>query len=119
MKRAPVENSSLFKSVGYDSPTETLEIEFIKGNIYQYRGVTAADWNDLCKAESKGKHFGQFIRGRFEYKQIQQEMEHGVNCPKIEHGGEMEAMYTHDANDDQPFELQGVKLCGRCHGLLP
>jgi len=118
MNRTAVENSSLFKSVGYDPASETLEVEFSRGAIYQYSGVTAQDWNEFCRAESKGKHFSEHIRGKFEHQQIQQEMEHGVNCPKIEHSGDLEAMYTHEANEDGPFELQGVRLCGRCHAML-
>jgi hypothetical protein len=39
--------------------------------------------------------------------------EHGKDCKKAEHrdgGG-----YLHDANDDRPYEIDGLMYCGRCH----
>ena len=32
-------NSSNLESVGYDPTTQTLEIEFLNGGLYQYSGV--------------------------------------------------------------------------------
>lgn len=43
-------------------------------------------------------------------------MEHGKNCPKVMHnptGG-----YLHGANDDRPYDVDGVGYCGRCHVAL-
>ena len=61
MQRNPVE-SSMFKSVGYDSATETLEVEFKNAKVYQYSPFTAEDWRKFRTAKSKGSHFSQFIR---------------------------------------------------------
>ena len=33
-------------------------------------------------------------------------------CIKKEHVGDG---YLHDANDDTPYDVDGVKYCGRCH----
>lgn len=42
-------------------------------------------------------------------------VQHGYDCVKIVHtrGG-----YLHDALDDRPYEVDGVKYCGRCHEYL-
>ena len=39
MERKNVSSSNL-KSVGYDSTTQTLEIEFLNGGLYQYSSVS-------------------------------------------------------------------------------
>ena len=40
---------------------------------------------------------------------------HGRDCPKIVHLG---AGYLHGPNDDEPYNVDGVTYCGRCHGWL-
>lgn len=40
---------------------------------------------------------------------------HGTDCPKVEHIGEG---YLHDENWDQPYEVDGLCYCGRCHAWL-
>jgi hypothetical protein len=40
---------------------------------------------------------------------------HGVDCPKVTHIG---SGYLHDADDDKPYDVDGVMYCGRCHGWL-
>lgn len=41
--------------------------------------------------------------------------EHGKDCPKAMHLGEG---YLHAADDDQPYDVDGVMYCGRCHGWM-
>ena len=116
MNRTAVENSSLFKSVGYDPATETMELEFTRGAIYQYSGVTAQDWNEFCRAESKGSYFSKNIRGKFAH--VREMVIHGVNCPKLPHGNAEIIDYGHAEDFDGQVDVQGVKLCGRCHAML-
>jgi len=40
---------------------------------------------------------------------------HGRDCPKAAHLGEG---YLHAADDDGPYDVDGVAYCGRCHGWL-
>lgn len=40
---------------------------------------------------------------------------HGQDCPKAQHLGEG---YLHDADDDRPYDIDGLTYCGRCHGWL-
>lgn len=61
MERVPVESSHL-ASVGYDSASSTLEIEFRKGSIYQYFGVPEHVHQDLMTAPSKGTYFDRNIK---------------------------------------------------------
>lgn len=73
MKRNTVENSSMFQEVGFDPETKTLEIMFKGGQVYRYANFTPADWEALRTAESKGKHFGQFIRGKFDHVKVEED----------------------------------------------
>ena len=42
------------------------------------------------------------------------EVIHGFNCPKVIHDPVWPG-YLHDDNDDTPYDVDGVKYCGRCH----
>lgn len=39
---------------------------------------------------------------------------HGISCPKVGHGPALRG-YLHAADDDSPYEVDGVWYCGRCH----
>jgi hypothetical protein len=62
--RQVVDSSSL-RSIGYDRRTQTLEVEFKNGGIYQYGGVSAEVWNQLRRAASIGRFFQTHVRDRF------------------------------------------------------
>ena len=47
-----------------------LELEFGSGAIYRYRDVPAQVYDELLRAESKGRYFNQHIRNRFRYAKI-------------------------------------------------
>lgn len=49
-------NSSDLASVGYDAQTQTLEIEFHSGGIYQYLNVPNSIYSALMSASSHGKY---------------------------------------------------------------
>jgi hypothetical protein len=69
MERIYVASSSI-RSIGY-SPTEAiLEIEFLKGGIYQYYDVPQFEFDNLMDAESKGKHAIQNIYKVYRYARI-------------------------------------------------
>jgi KTSC domain len=56
MKREHI-SSSMMASVGYDAHTRTLEIEFVRGGVYQYLDVPAPEHEALIAATSKGRFF--------------------------------------------------------------
>lgn len=57
-------SSSNIRSVGYDPETKTLEIEFKKGGIWKYHGVTPDKHQALLKAKSIGSYFHNNIRSK-------------------------------------------------------
>ena len=70
MDRQAVE-SSMIKSVGYDPSDQILEVEFTKGQVYQYEGVSIDIFDTLMSAESIGKSFSQHVRSQgFPYRQV-------------------------------------------------
>jgi hypothetical protein len=54
MDRDLVESSTVL-SVGYDQPSETLEVEFRNGGVYQYYNVPQAVYEQFMASDSKGK----------------------------------------------------------------
>lgn len=62
MTHTPVTSSQLV-SVGYDAATETLEIKFKNGHVYQYQNVPAKMHAELMAAESIGSYFIKHIKG--------------------------------------------------------
>jgi hypothetical protein len=66
MYRNPVISSNI-KSVGYDALTQVLEVEFISGDIYQYKSVPEHIYLQLTTAPSIGSAIHKIIRGKFEY----------------------------------------------------
>jgi len=65
----PVSSSNL-ASVGYDSETQTLRIEFGSGGVYEYHNVPEAEYQGLMSASSKGSYFHQNIKDRYSYSKI-------------------------------------------------
>ena len=60
-KRISVESNYL-QSVGYDASEQVLEIEFKKGEVYQYKDVPIVVYTDLMNASSHGKYFNANIK---------------------------------------------------------
>lgn len=69
MERIPVESSNI-ASIGYDEDTNTLEIEFHNGGVYQYFDVPFAVYDGLMEANSKGQYLAQQIKGQFRYVKV-------------------------------------------------
>lgn len=66
MQREPVESTTV-RSMGYESESRILEIEFQSEAVYQYLDVPEAVYKELRKAESKGKYFNGEIRDAYEF----------------------------------------------------
>ena len=62
--------SSNIASIGYDSSTSTLEIEFNTGSIYEYSNVSSNINAALMSASSHGTYFNANIKGRYSFRQI-------------------------------------------------
>ena len=69
MNRIPVSSSNL-SSVGYDSVSLTLEVEFKDGAVYQFFDVPEFEHQELMQAASHGKYFRANIRDRYRYTRL-------------------------------------------------
>ncbi len=69
MERTSVQSSNL-ASVGYDSRTQTLEIQFQNGRVYQYFDVAQDVYSGLMKAASHGRYFLANIKGMYDYRRV-------------------------------------------------
>jgi len=70
MIRQPVSSSNI-ASIGYDTDSQTLEIEFLNGSVYLYFDVPSSVHAGLMNASSHGKYFHQHIRNRYRFDHIQ------------------------------------------------
>jgi hypothetical protein len=64
MERIVVSSSSV-ASLGYDGDSQTLEVEFTNGGIYQYMNVPPETNSELMESASKGTFVNQFIKPMF------------------------------------------------------
>ena len=62
--------SSNIASVGYDSATETLEVEFLNGSVYQYYNVPENVYSDLMRESSKGRFLHYNIKNAYPYSRV-------------------------------------------------
>ncbi len=69
MQREPVSSSNI-DSIGYDENSQTLEISFLSGGIYQYFDVPASVHEELMSADSKGKYFAANIKGPYRFSKV-------------------------------------------------
>ena len=69
MKRDPVSSSNIV-SVGYDAPSETLEVEFMSGSVYQYYNVPQSIYDAFIAAPSAGQFFAYQIKNAFPYSRV-------------------------------------------------
>lgn len=76
MQRRQVKSSAI-SEVGYDPETETLEILFSSGGVYQYSPFKKADWEWFQLAKSIGSHFAREISGKFTAKKVEAEHAEG------------------------------------------
>ncbi len=64
MDRQPISSSNII-SAGYDPASQTLEVEFKGGVVWQYPSFPEHMWYEFLGAPSQGKYFASQIRLRF------------------------------------------------------
>ncbi len=64
MERVNVSSSNV-AFIGYDSDTQTLEVGFVKGTVYQYPGVPQEVYEEFLSSSSKGSYLNGVIKVRF------------------------------------------------------
>jgi len=67
--RTPVGSSNI-ASIGYDPDSQTLEVEFVKGGIYQYFQVPSTVYEEFMAASSKGSFHSNSIKNRYPYSRV-------------------------------------------------
>ena len=69
MERYTVASSNI-ASIGYDADTDTLEVEFLSGAIYQYYNVPQNMYDQLVQAGSKGRFLNTYIKNAYPYSRV-------------------------------------------------
>jgi hypothetical protein len=69
MKRQRVVSSNV-ASIGYDEVSQTLEVEFLNGGVYQYFDVPKRIYQDFMSAESHGQYLAKNIKGYYRYSKV-------------------------------------------------
>ena len=62
--------SSNVKAIGYDDRTQTLEVEFLNGRVYQYYGVPENTHSQFMQEPSKGKFLLTYIKDQFPFSRV-------------------------------------------------
>jgi hypothetical protein len=62
--------STMIRSIGHDSESSVLEIEFLSGAVWQYHDFSESDWYAFDGAESQGKYYHQNIKGQYREGQV-------------------------------------------------
>lgn len=69
MNRIPVSSSNI-RSIGYDSQSAILEVEFISSAVYQYFDVPEHLYKAFLHASSHGQFLNDNIRYNYRYQKI-------------------------------------------------
>ena len=69
MERDLISSSNII-SAGYDAASETLEIEFKDGAIYQYYNVGEHLYQQFVAAASKGQFFNAYIKNAVPFSRV-------------------------------------------------
>lgn len=69
MERYQVASSNV-ASIGFDEATQTLEVEFLNGTVYQYYNVSEYMYQQLTHAPSKGRFLNTYIKNAFPYSRV-------------------------------------------------
>jgi KTSC domain len=69
MERISVISTNI-SSVGHDEASQTLEIEFTSGSVYQYAGVPQSVYDGMMGSDSKGKYFHANINKTYPFSKL-------------------------------------------------
>ena len=69
MQRVSVSSSNI-RSIGYDSQSAILEVEFISSDVYQYFDVPEYLYQQFLHASSHGQFLNDHIRYNYRYQKI-------------------------------------------------
>ena len=58
-------NSRAISAIGYDAPTQQMQIRFTQGDTYTFCRVPASVFDSFSQASSKGTYYDRYIKGRY------------------------------------------------------
>lgn len=71
VKMQATPQSSCFSEIGYDSEWEVLVVRFRdSGLVYTYSDFPQGEWNKFVSADSLGRCFNKYIKGKYDYERI-------------------------------------------------
>jgi hypothetical protein len=69
MDRVSVSSSNI-ASVGHDASSQTLEVEFLNGSIYEYYNVPEHVYQELISASSVGGYLARQVKNVYSYSRV-------------------------------------------------
>ena len=60
-------SSSMIAAVGYDAPTQVLDVQFNNGDTYSYDMVPENVYQGFFTAPSAGQYFRNYVKGRYRF----------------------------------------------------
>lgn len=108
-------NSSNIESAVYNRTNKVLRITFKNGSVYDYAGVGIREANNFEKAESAGKFFAEFIKGKKDTTKIKaaaprNTVKETAPAPKATAPKAASAKETAPAVEYKAAELRGATL---------
>ena len=79
MERTRLESRAV-RSAGYDDQSQTLEIEFSSGRVYQFDGVPRPVYEWLLRTPSKGGYIARMINPHYAYREVTQPVAAGSDA---------------------------------------
>ena len=67
--REPIASTNI-ASCGYDEASQTLEVEFTNGTVYQYYNVGPECYQQFIQSPSKGQFLNSQIKNAYPYSRI-------------------------------------------------
>ena len=72
-------DSTSLQAARYQQEKSVLELEFCDGAIYRYSPVPKPTFEELLRAESKGRYFNLYVRKNFVWERIRPPNQPGSN----------------------------------------
>lgn len=69
MERSAVGSSNI-SEIGYDPSSETLEVMFTNGSVYQYYNVGQDLFDQIMQAPSKGQFLNIYVKNAYPYSRV-------------------------------------------------
>ncbi|TCD10438.1 KTSC domain-containing protein [Pedobacter frigidisoli] len=66
-------SSTVIKYFSYNAQAKVLKIIFVTGMVYLYQDVPKQVFDKLKLADSKGHYFNQYIKDKFDFKNLGEE----------------------------------------------